>query len=80
MENCSIIDEKNFICGQDKKMIRSDGGITIVDSRTIVRDGRLEDNPYITYVDKNGIFSTPQSSNKICSFKKTFFGSYESIN
>jgi len=80
MENCSIIDEKNFICGYEKKITRSDGGITNLDSRTIVRDGKLEDNPHIKYMDRNGNFSTLQSPNKICLFKKTLFSGFEVIN
>jgi hypothetical protein len=80
LENCSIVDDKNFICGQEERFKRSDGGITTIDSRKIVRNGILEDNPHIRYMDRNGNFSTPKTKGKVCYFKKSLFGKYELIN
>jgi hypothetical protein len=80
LENCSIVDERNFICGFEKSFTRSDGGITILDDRTIVRDGKFVDKPHIKYMDKNAKITIPDTPRKLCLFKKTLFGSYESIN
>lgn len=80
MENCSIIDDKNFICGKEKQLTRKDGVIVNLDSRTIIRDGRLEDNPHIKFMDQNGNLSTPPTPKKLCVFKKNIFGRYEVSN
>ncbi len=78
LENCSIIDNKNYICGEKQVITRSDGAIVTLDNRTIVRNGLVEDQPHMT-ITKNGREFNPQTPKKTCRFRKNFFGQYEVV-
>jgi hypothetical protein len=80
LENCSVVDGKNFICGEKNSSYRSDGALLIKDGRTVMRNGIIEGHPYLTIMDKNGKMFSPPTPKKICRFKKNFFGQYESTN
>ncbi len=80
LEHCSVVDGKNFICGEKNSLHRSDGALVIRDFRTVMRDGIIQNYPHITIMDKNGKMFTPQSPKKICRFKKNFLGQYEATN
>ncbi len=80
LDNCSILDSKNFICGDKKTLNRSDGAIVTLDSRTIMKNGLLEDKPHATIMDQSGRKFHPPTPKKICRFKKNFLGKYEVIN
>lgn len=80
LANCSIIDNQNFICGSQTQYTRKDGVIVNLDSRIIIRNGKLEDNPNIKFMDQNGNVTAPATPRKLCVFKKNIFGKFESIN
>ena len=80
LTNCSVVDNKNFICGDKEIFTRGDGAIVTLDTRTIMRNGILEDTPHLTIMDKNGRQFNPPTPKKTCQFKKNFFGQYEIVN
>jgi ribonuclease BN (tRNA processing enzyme) len=54
MDNCSIIDEKNFVCGKDRIVNRDDGVTVKIDYRTVISNGIYEDGITTRLIDKNG--------------------------
>ncbi len=80
LTNCSVIDNKNFICGDKETFNRNDGALVTLDTRTIMKNGLLEDRPHVTIMDKNGKQFNPPTPRKLCRFKKNLIGQFESVN
>lgn len=80
LTNCTIVDSKNFICGEKKTRTRDDGALIILDGRTVINNGVREEKNLLTIVSQNGKQLNPDSPKKTCQFKKNVFGQYTVIN
>jgi hypothetical protein len=80
LSGCSIVDGKNFICGEKKIRTRGDGALIILDNRTIMSNGFIEDRRHLTILDQSGRQLNPELPLKTCQFKKNVFGQYTVIN
>jgi hypothetical protein len=81
LKNCSIFDEKNFICGDKKTLTRTDGVLVTLDNRMIIKNGLFEDRPHATFLDKNGrtFVDEREKMFKTCHYKKNIFGNYSVV-